>query len=239
MQRMNQMVDQPNNKFIPVHADAFLHPLPHFARDLKRGGSTKIVAFGSSSTAGEGEIVPYPHRLETALRAKYGGRMIDVLNRGKGGDEAPGELVRMQDDVIAENPTLVVWQVGTNAVWQLGHDLDVVGTAIERGLKMLLDGGRRDVVLMDLQFAPALVTDDKMDATTRMLSAISACADAAGVNLFRRFGFMRRCHEIEKISFDRMIDPTDVERLHQSDWSARRIAYELSEAIAAAASLAA
>lgn len=231
------MPDQPNNQFIPVRADAFRRPLAHFGRGLKGGESIKIVALGSSSTAGEGGIVPYPYRLESALRLKYSGRIIDVLNRGKGGDEAPGELARRQGDVISENPTLVVWQVGTNAVWQLGSELEQVAAAIEKGLKTLLDGGRTDVVLMDLQYAPALLTNDKLDATNRMLSAIFALADEFGVNLFRRFNLMRRLQEIEKVSFDRMIDPNDVDRLHQSDWTAQRIGYELSEAIAAAAAL--
>ena len=46
---------------------------------------------------------------------------------------------------------------------------------------------------------------------------------------------MRRWHEIEKNSFDRMIDPSDVDRLHQSDWSAQRIGQSLCEVIVKAA----
>jgi len=36
------------------------------------------------------------------LRARYPGQHFDVLNRGVGGEEAPDELRRMQQDVIAE-----------------------------------------------------------------------------------------------------------------------------------------
>ena len=54
------------------------------------------MAIGSSSTAGEGNIVPYPDRLELALRRNNYGRMIDVLNRGIGGQEAPEELARFE-----------------------------------------------------------------------------------------------------------------------------------------------
>jgi acyl-CoA thioesterase-1 len=43
--------------------------------------------------------------------------MIDVLNRGIGGQEGPEELSRFESDVIAEAPTLVIWQVGTNAIY--------------------------------------------------------------------------------------------------------------------------
>ena len=84
----------------PRHCDPhldlvkFKYPLPHLTESLKRR-KTKVVAIGSSSTAGEpspsGEvkIVPFPHRLELALRKRSYGRMIDVLNRGIGGQEAP------------------------------------------------------------------------------------------------------------------------------------------------------
>src|SRR5439155_26297736 len=32
--------------------------------------------------------------------------------------EAPKELMRFRHDVFEQNPDLVIWQVGTNAVWQ-------------------------------------------------------------------------------------------------------------------------
>jgi lysophospholipase L1-like esterase len=227
------MPDQQPNRYIPAHADAFAHRLPNFTKRLVGGGPVKIVALGSSSTAGEGSIVPYPARLEAAMRAKYGDRVI-VLNRGKSGEEAPKELARMKADVIDEDPALVIWQVGTNAVWQLGHDLDEVAAAIAKGLARL--GGKPiDAVLMDLQCVPAVLTDDKIDATRRMLSLIAQSAATAEVNLFRRFAMMQKWHEVEKFSFDTLIDPTDPTRLHLSDYSTRRVAFELGETIAAAA----
>jgi lysophospholipase L1-like esterase len=230
------MPDQPPNRHIPAHADAFRYRLANFADRLNGPGSVKIVAIGSSSTAGEGDIVPYPYRLEAALRARYRDRMIDVLNRGVSGQEAPDELARMQQDVIAEAPALVIWQLGTNAVWQQGHNLDDVAAAIEKGLA-LLAGEPVDVVIMDLQYAPAVLTDDKIDATRRMLSLINQVAAAANANVFRRFDLMRKFHEIERHPFDWIIDPSDTDRLHQSDRSARRIGYELCQAIAAGAQL--
>ena len=230
--RMVQMAAQPN-RYIPAHVDDFRYSLPKFADRLKGSGSIKIVAIGSSSTEGEGDIVPYTYRLQTSLRAKYPNRMIDVLNRGIRGQEAPEELARMPDDVIAEAASLAIWQVGTNAVWQLDRDLDDVATDIEKGLK-LLRGEAMDIVLMDLQYAPALLTEDKIAATRRMLSLIDQLAAAAKVNVFHRFDMMRKFIDDERHSFDTTIDPADTDRLHQSDFSARRIGYEFCEAIAAA-----
>jgi hypothetical protein len=221
------------NRYIPAHADALAHPLPNFAKRLIGGGPVKLVAIGSSSTAGEGNIVPYPARLEARLRDKYGDRVL-VLNRGKSGEEARTELLRLQSDVIDQKPALAIWQVGTNAVWQLDHDLNDVAAAITEGLWQLAYEPI-DVILMDLQYVPAVLTDDKIDATRRMLSLIEQAAAVAGVNLFRRFAMMRKWHEVERFSFDTMVDPRDETRLHQSDYSAQRIGYELCETIVNAA----
>ncbi len=75
----------------------------------------------------------------------------------------------------------------------------------------------------------------KIDATRRMQSPINQLATAVNVNVFHRFDLMRKFLDVERHSFDSIIDPTDTDRLHQSDFSARRIGYELSEAIAAGA----
>jgi hypothetical protein len=239
------MPDPHPNSQIPAHHSPFEHPLTHFSNRFDYGGPVKIVAIGSSSTAGELGVAPYPCRLQLALRDawswpngadKFKDRMIDVINRGKGGDEAPGEYERLQKDVIDENPSLVIWQVGTNAVWK-GFDLDKVAAKLDEGLK-LLSGSRprMDVVLMDLQYAPAILSDNMIDAAKRMVRLISDVAAAnSPVNLFRRFDLMRRWHEVEKNSFDRMINLSDADRLHQSDWSAQRIGQALCEVIVSAA----
>lgn len=130
---------------IPAQPTAFRNPMP----TLSGVGAIKIVAIGSSTTAGEGDIVPYPQRLENALRRRYSGRNFDVLNRGVGGEEAPDELKRMQRDVFDERPAVVIWQVGTNAAWK-GQDLDAVAEAISEGVALLSQLGA-DVILMDPQ----------------------------------------------------------------------------------------
>jgi lysophospholipase L1-like esterase len=236
------MSDQHPNPEIPVSHSPFEHRLSQFSQRFNATGPVKIVAIGSSSTAGEGGIAPYPCRLEGALRDpnnwpssgadRFKNRMIDVVNRGKGGDEAPGEQARFQIDVIDENPSLVIWQVGTNAVWK-AFNLDAVANAIDTGLKLLLNGRpRMDIVLMDMQYAPAILSETRIEAAERMVALIAEAAAAnPPVKLFRRFDLMRRWHEVEKSGFDRIIDPSDSDRLHQSDWSAQRIGQALCEVI--------
>jgi hypothetical protein len=74
------------------------------------------------------------------------------------------------------------------------------------------------------------------NAAERMVALIADVAAAnPPVNLFRRFNLMRRWHEVEGSSFGRMMDPSDSDRLHQSDWSAQRIGRTLCEVIVDAA----
>src|SRR6201993_433964 len=225
----------PQDLLIPVHADPLQYLLPHFAERLASKAAVKIVAIGSSSTAGEGGIAPYPERLQEMLRQTYPNSDINVINKGVSGQEAPDELQRMQA-VIDEKPALTIWQVGTNAVWK-DQNLDQVDTAIKAGLN-LLKKQPMDVILMDLQYAPAILTDNKIGATRRMVSIVAEAAAAASVSVFRGFDMMRKFVEIEGRSFDALIDPGDVYRLHESDAVSGRIGYELCRVIGFAGAVA-
>jgi hypothetical protein len=208
----------------------FDYPLPHLAEAIKRQRKVKIVAIGSSSTAGEGNIMPYPNRLEALLRGQFHGTMIDVLNRGVGGQEAMDELSRFEPDVIGEAPALVIWQVGTNAVFRLGqYSFDDVALAMERGLEWL-QNLPMDVVLMDLQYTTAIIGPDKLDSAKKMVALISAAADKAKINLFRRFELMQRWYD-DGIPMAELVDPTDNDHLHMSDWCTGCITQAVCDAI--------
>jgi lysophospholipase L1-like esterase len=222
---------------IPVVSIPFEHGLCRFAQSLIRG-RPKIVAIGSSTTAGEGNIPPYPGRLLALLQqSKYSNVKFTLVNQGIGGQDAPNELLRFDTDVIAEKPDLVIWQVGTNAVWQRPGSTPPSGNfnetvaAIRGGLVKLGKETRADVILMDLQYVPAVLTPAIKDEAFKMVKAISDLAQEAGVNAFRRFAFMKGLHEVERASFDRMVDPGDNTRLHGSEWVTGRVTGALSDAI--------
>src|ERR1700732_3512770 len=63
-----------------THPDlvAFKYPLPHLTQSLKRQRRTRIVAIGSSSTAGADGIPASPCRLEMMLRDRFYGRVVGV-----------------------------------------------------------------------------------------------------------------------------------------------------------------
>jgi lysophospholipase L1-like esterase len=221
---------------IPVEPIPFEYNLTHFAQSLILG-KPKIVAIGSSTTAGEGAIKPYPERLLSFLQAQYPNPRITMVNEGIGGQEAPAELQRFDTDIIAHKPDLVIWQVGTNAVWQDPNgkpappSFDETVSAIRDGLIKLRQETRADVILMDLQYVPAVLTPAKRDKAIDMVGKIGELARDARVNVFRRFAFMKSLREVEKVSFDRMVDPADDNRLHDSDWVTQRIAWAMKLAI--------
>ena len=223
-----------------THLDlvGFKYPLRNLTQSLKRQRKTRIVAIGSSSTAGErsptGEIkiVPFPPRLELALRLWSFGRMIDVLTRGVRGQEATDEMSRFEPDVIAEAPALVIWQVGTNAVFREGvYSFDEVAASIEAGIDWLA-ALPIDVVLMDLQYTTALVKPEtKLESARKMVSLISTAAEKKGVNLFRRFALMERWFLQDGILLEELVDPGDNDHLHMSDWATNCVTKALFEAI--------
>lgn len=185
---------------IPVLPIPFEHGLTHFALSLR--GRAKIVAIGSSTTVGRGNITPYPERLLPFLQANYPNARIAMVNQGLGGQEAPIELQRFDTDVIAEKPDLVIWQIGTNTVWQSPDQIppppsfnETTG-AIRDGLVRLRDETKADVILMDLQYVPAMLTPAKKDKAIAMVEAIGKLARDAGVNVFRRFAFMKGLYEV-------------------------------------------
>lgn len=167
------------------------HGLPHFAQALRTQRKIKLVALGSSSTAGADNVLPYPPRLEMLLRGRFFDRMIDVINRGIGGQEAPEEYSRIESDVVAEAPVLVIWQVGTNAVYKSYNPAEVRAT-LEAGLDMLA-ALPLDVVVMDSQYTSAIVgTDSALKLANVIMPMIAEVCAAKKVNLFSRFALMKR-----------------------------------------------
>jgi lysophospholipase L1-like esterase len=186
-----------------------------------------IVAVGSSSTSGVGASAPgfsYPSRLEAALKDRFPDSDVRVINRGKGGEDVSEELVRLDRDVIAEHPQLVIWQLGTNAVLRR-DDLTADRELIERGVARLKKSGS-DVVLMDLQYAPRVIA---RPAYAEMEQLIATVAARDRVGLFRRFEIMRHWQAAQQADVPQMIGP---DGLHMTDQSYGCLADRLADALA-------
>jgi acyl-CoA thioesterase-1 len=215
----------------PSDVTRLMNPLSRTAKRLAGGEAVKIVAVGSSSTAGAGassDANTYPSRLAAELKLLFPHQSISVINRGVNGDEARGMLARFEKEVIAEHPDLVLWQVGTNSVLR-DDPIAPAGTLIHDGLRRLKATGA-DVILIDPQFAPKVIA--KTDAD-HMVDLIAHAAKSQHVDLFRRFAVMKHWRQVSRIPFEVFISGDD---LHMNDWSYGCIAKLLANSIAEAAS---
>jgi lysophospholipase L1-like esterase len=188
--------------------------LPHVASKLAAGLPVVIVAFGSSSTEGYGSTAPeftYPNRLAAQLKRAYPTADITVLNRGKGGEDAPEMMARLQNEVINAKPDLVIWQVGTNAVLR-NLDPAETGRMIEDGIGRIQAGGA-DLVLVDPQYSPAV--NAKPESTGKMIQLLNKVAALRKVGVFPRFEVMREWHEGQQMAFDSFVI---ADGLHMNDW---------------------
>jgi acyl-CoA thioesterase-1 len=215
---------------VVANLDRLDYPLARVARHLDEDRSIKIVAIGSSSTAGAGASSPeasYPSRLQAELTQHFLWNDITVLNRGANGEEAPDMLARFDTSVIAERPDLVIWQMGTNSVLR-DRPFDPKATVLHEGLARL-KAVHADVILLDPQFAPKF--NAKPDAE-EVVAQIAATAKEQSVDLFHRFALMRRWHQTDHLPFDAFVSPDGV---HMNDWSYGCLAKWLSAAIVEAA----
>jgi len=188
--------------------------LPRVASELASGAPVLIVAFGSSSTQGHGSTSPdftYPNRLAAQLRRQYPTADITVVNRGKGGEDAPEMMKRLQTEVIDMKPDLVIWQVGTNAVLR---NLDPAETIklVEEGVGKIQTTGA-DLVLVDPQYSPAV--NARAESAGKMINLLGKVAELRHVGIFPRFEVMRDWHEKQAIPIDNFVI---ADGLHMSDW---------------------
>jgi acyl-CoA thioesterase-1 len=188
--------------------------LPHLSETVAANRIATIVAFGSSSTEGIGastQANSYPSRLAIELAQAAPNSKIRVLNKGVGGETEVEMSRRIERDVIAQNPDLVIWQVGANAVIEdlaLGPDERL----IHRGIDQLKNAGI-DVILMDLQYSPEMLRHRDY---VQMESYIFAVGRETNVPVFRRFALMRHWLDSGEIDASAMIAP---DQLHMTDLS--------------------
>ena len=191
-----------------------LGSLPHVASKLAAGEPVVIIAFGSSSTQGFGSTSPdfnYPNRLAAQLRRQYPTADITVVNAGKGGEDAPEMMKRLQTAVLDRYPDMVIWQVGTNAVLR---NLDPAETVklVEEGVARIQAAGA-DLVLVDPQYSPAV--NARAENAGKMVQLLGKVAELRHVGIFPRFEVMRDWHEKQAIPMDNFVI---ADGLHMSDW---------------------
>jgi lysophospholipase L1-like esterase len=168
-------------------------PLARIKNKLQAGRTLTVVAFGSSSTTGFGIFKPggaFPDVAKQELLRLLPSARIELINSGRIMDDLPGNIARLNDDVLRHKPDLVLWQIGTNdVVWRgiADNAKEILSDAVKR-----LKAANADVVLLDLQYAPLVLIAKRH---SRMEKIIADVAREQNVGHFPRFLLMRRAIE--------------------------------------------
>ncbi|HEX4173768.1 MAG TPA: GDSL-type esterase/lipase family protein [Acetobacteraceae bacterium] len=163
--------------------------LPHLLSAVSHGVEGLIVALGSSSTQGAmaSDLAhSYPAVLQQALSAALPEAHVAVINRGIGGQDATEEVARLDADVLAVRPQLVIWQVGANGALR-NADPAVFRSTVAAGVRRLQAAGA-DVILMDNQQSPALLARASEPEFDHELAGVARDTGAA---LFSRRALMQ------------------------------------------------
>ena len=80
--------------------------------------SERIVFFGDSLTAGGAGPVGWVTLVSEALKKKHPQKKLEFINAGISGDTIQDLLDRFEEDILGENPTLIVLYIGINDIWR-------------------------------------------------------------------------------------------------------------------------
>jgi len=164
-------------------------PLPNFAAALKERKRGRILAIGSSSTAGVGATSngkTYPSQLEAILETALKGVDIEIVNRGVSGEVAEITAERIPSEVAINKPDLVLWQLGTNDALTRVAPEEFEATV--RSTVRWLKENKIDIVLVGMQYTPRLARDANYSA---IRSSLQRAAAAESVLYVRRYDAMR------------------------------------------------
>jgi lysophospholipase L1-like esterase len=183
---------------VPAHFYDTEPTLPKTSAAIASGQTVFITALGGASTLGRAAGGPdhaWPARLAVVLSSRFPAVHVKVDNRSVAHQTAQEMASRLDREVIALQPTLVIWETGTtDAVY--GTDLDEFRQTMQAGIDRLRASGI-EVVLMDMQFSRQTHAIINFEEYERVLREV---ADANEVPLFRRHDIMR--HWAESDLFD-------------------------------------
>lgn len=128
---------------------------------------TRVVFFGDSITQQGVRPEGYITQLDSMLKQKGWADRYELIGAGIGGNKVYDLYLRMEDDVLAKNPDVVVIWVGVNDVWHkttagTGTDPDKFQRFYEAILKKLQAKGIRTVL------ATPAVIGERTDFSNRM-----------------------------------------------------------------------
>ncbi len=199
--------------------------LPRSREAIAANRELVIVAIGSSSTEGWMSSTlsrSYPAMLQADLSAALPNVHVAIINRGIGGQDAAEEVPRLDTDVVAVKPTLVIWQVGANGALR-NADPKLFQRLVTVGINRL-KAARLDIIMMDNQQSPKILAAPEHALINQALADI---AKSEGVSLFSRNDVMEKWKEMG-YPIDRFIA---ADGLHHNDLGYACVASALSGSI--------
>jgi lysophospholipase L1-like esterase len=189
---------------VPAADIASAVELKNFATVLEKQGPVRILAIGSSSTAGTGSsssTKTYPSQLEGVLKRALPGAEVVVINRGLPGEVAANTALRIRTEVARAKPDLVLWQLGTNDALSRVPPKEFEATADStiRWLK----SNQIDVVLVGLQYTPRLAHDPNYAAIRDALQLVAVRENVLYVSRYDAMRFMAQSRaDLDLMSHD-------------------------------------
>lgn len=210
----------------PIDLVRFSQPLTNLVQAFKTNKLIRIVALGSSSTAGSGASSPsasYPAMLDDELERRFPGWDFKVTNLGVGGQLASQMFDRIAKDVLPREPHLVLWQTGVNdAIVDVG--LDKFRATLKAGVEQLKARGI-DTIFVNMQFYPK---SERVTGYTDYLDAMHEVAAAEEIPVFRRFSIMKHFIKSGQFSAAQLLSP---DLFHMNDLSYGCLAGLMADAI--------
>ncbi len=116
-----------------------------------RTKTQKVVFFGDSITQNGAKPGGYIVKMKEMLEPKGMGSQYDLIGAGISGNKVYDLYLRMEDDVLAQNPDIVVIWIGVNDVWHkvsagTGTDADkfekfysaIINKLLDRHIRVIL-----------------------------------------------------------------------------------------------------
>jgi lysophospholipase L1-like esterase len=155
---------------------------------LKKG--EKVIFLGDSITAGGVSPKGYVTLVKARLAERHKDLGVEVIGAGVSGNKVPDLQKRLEKDVLAKKPTLVVIYIGINDVWH-GEKDPARGTPkdkFEAGLKEIIgkikDGGARVVLCTPTVIGEKKAGTNSLDAKLDEYAEVSrGVAKATGSQL--------------------------------------------------------
>jgi lysophospholipase L1-like esterase len=204
-------------------------PLPRTVAKLRERTVLRVLAIGSSSTAGVGATTPkanYPAQFESIVEKNFKGLDVVIVNRGVSGEPAATTSERLKLQVAQESPDLVLWQVGTNDALARVPVEEFAGT-IRSTIRWLKEHDV-DVVLVGLQYTPSVARDEHYAAIRASLHRIAVSENVILVRRFEAMEHLARAKSGELLAGD---------GLHLNDLGYRCMAEHVASAVVVSAFL--